>query len=128
MSSNRIEKLRRALKTDRVDALLVASVTNVSYLTGFSGDSSTLLLTPRRALVISDGRYTTQLRQECPDLEAHIRPVGQSMMDGVAEVVAKLGLRRLGVEATSVSLADFEDLRAKLPGVEFKGVRGRVEA
>ena len=45
-TSNRIEKLRKSLKADRADALLVASVTNVSYLTGFTGDDSTFLLTP----------------------------------------------------------------------------------
>ena len=73
-TSNRIEKLRKSLRADRADALLVASVTNVSYLTGFTGDDSTFLLTPTRALVISDGRYTTQLQQECPDLEPERKP------------------------------------------------------
>jgi Xaa-Pro aminopeptidase len=97
-TSNRIEKLRKSLKADRAERLLVASVTNVSYLTGFTGDDSTFLLTPTRALVISDGRYTTQLQQECPDLEIHIRPVGQPMNVGIAEVVGKLGIRRLAFE------------------------------
>ena len=35
----RRERLRAGLKTDRLDALLVASDTNVRYLTGFTGDS-----------------------------------------------------------------------------------------
>src|SRR4051812_6977258 len=56
-TSQRRERVRRALKTDRVDALLVVSVSNVTYLTGFTGDSSALLLTRDRALVISDGRF-----------------------------------------------------------------------
>ena len=51
--------------------------TNVSYLTGFSGDSSVLVLGRQRDLIVSDGRFTTQLAQECPDLEAHIREPGQ---------------------------------------------------
>src|SRR3954470_15998761 len=97
-TSNRIEKLRKSLKADRGDALLVASVTNVSYLTGFTGDDSTFLLTAKRAIVISDGRYTTQLAEECPNLEIHIRPVGQPMTDGIAQVVGKLGLKKLALE------------------------------
>ena len=79
---HRREKLAETFKADRVDALLVATVTNVSYLTGFTGDDSTLLLSRDRAIVVSDGRYTTQLAQECPGLEVHIRPVGQPMIDG----------------------------------------------
>jgi Xaa-Pro aminopeptidase len=127
-TSNRIEKLRKSLKADRADALLVASVTNVSYLTGFTGDDSTFLLTPTRALVISDGRYTTQLQQECPDLEIHIRPVGQPMNGGIAEVVEKLGIRRLAFEGSAVSVADFEAWQEKMPSVSFVAVQNRVEA
>lgn len=126
-TAKRREKLRRTFKADKIDALLVASVTNVSYLTGFSGDDSTFLLTPKRAIVISDGRYTTQLEQECPDLEIHIRPVGQPMNEGVAEIVPKLGIKRLGLEATSLTIADFEELKAKLPAVELAGIKQRVE-
>src|SRR5205807_1316575 len=51
----RRERIRRRLKTDRVDGLLVLSESNVRYLTGFTGDSSALLLTRERVLVISDG-------------------------------------------------------------------------
>jgi Xaa-Pro aminopeptidase len=123
----RREKLKHSLKPDGVDGILVSSVTNVSYLTGFSGDDSTFLLTPKRAIVISDGRYTTQLSEECPDLDIHIRPVGQLMTDGIVEVVGKLGLKRLALEAESVTLAEFEALRNKLLTVELKGVKGRVE-
>ncbi len=127
-TSNRIERLRKSLKADRADALLVASVTNVSYLTGFTGDDSTFLLTPTRALVISDGRYTTQLQQECPDLEIHIRPVGQPMNGGIAEVVEKLGIRQLAFEGSSVSVADLEAWKEKMPSASFVAVHNRVEA
>jgi Xaa-Pro aminopeptidase len=124
----RREKLEPTLKADGVDALLVASVTNVSYLTGFTGDDSTLLFTSKRGIVISDGRYTTQLQGECPDLDIHIRPVGQSMVEAIAEITGKLAIRKLGLESDAVSLADYDELKEKLPSVEMKGVRGRVEA
>jgi Xaa-Pro aminopeptidase len=126
-TAQRLEALRETLQADRVDALLVASVTNVRYLTGFTGDASTLLLTGARALVISDGRYTTQLQQECPDLEIHIRPIGQPMAAGVAEVAGKLGIGRLAFEASAVSVAEFETLQQQLTA-ELVGVQGRVEA
>jgi Xaa-Pro aminopeptidase len=116
------------LKTDRVDGLLVVSVSNVGYLTGFTGDASALLLTRDRTLMISDGRYTTQLAQECPDLEVHIRPIGQELIPGIAAVVEKLGLGRLAFESAFVSAADFLTLKEKLAGVDLRGVTARVEA
>ena len=52
---DRTSHRREKLSDDRsrptaLDALLVASVTNVRYLTGFTGDSSALLLTRDRAV------------------------------------------------------------------------------
>ncbi len=66
---SRKEKLRQNFKSDDLQGLLVSSATNVAYLTGFTGDSSVLLVSRERELMISDGRFTTQIEQECPGLE-----------------------------------------------------------
>ena len=126
-SSKRIEKLRRVFKADRVDLLLVISETNVRYLTGFTGEASVLLLTPDRTWMVSDGRFTTQLEQECPGLELHIRPVGQLLFEVLGEVVDKLGLRRVGYEPSSLTVANFATLRDKAKTVDWVGVAGKVE-
>jgi Xaa-Pro aminopeptidase len=123
----RREKLARALKADQADAFLVSDPTNVRYLTGFSGEDAVLLLARGRAVIVSDGRFMTQLAEECPAVESHIRPVGQTRTEAVAGVVGKLGTRRLAFEAAAVSVAEFEALREKLPSTSFKGVNGRVE-
>lgn len=125
---DRRDQLIRALASDDVDALLVSSPTNVRYLTGFSGEDAMLLVGRSRTVLVSDGRFTTQLEQECPGLEAHIRPQGQLMPEAVAHVVQTLGVRRLGYESAALTMADFEDLRDRLTGVEPRGVRDRVEA
>ena len=59
--SGRRDKLRKLLKKSGAAALLVTSVPNVTYLTGFTGDSSYLLLTQEHQILISDGRYSTQI-------------------------------------------------------------------
>ena len=41
---SRRDRLRKALKKANVDALLVTDFTNVTYLTGFTGDDSYLLV------------------------------------------------------------------------------------
>ena len=57
----RREFLQKTLRSDGCDAILVSSVVNVGYLTGFSGDSTPLLLLPDRTLAISDFRYVEHL-------------------------------------------------------------------
>lgn len=124
----RREALRSRLLTERSAAVLISNVTNVSYLTGFSGDSSTLLLTPDRALIVSDGRYTEQLRRECPEVEAVIRPVGQTMATAIAGVAAGLGLGDLAFEAATLTVAERDAIAEAAPTVALRGVQGWVEA
>ena len=111
-----------------MDGLLVVSESNVRYLTGFTGDSSALVLTRDRAVLVSDGRYVTQLEQECPELEVEVRAIGQPLVQAVAGLVEKLGLARLAFEAAALSAADFLTLKEKLTAVELRAVTGRVEA
>jgi Xaa-Pro aminopeptidase len=126
-TATRRERLRRRLKLDGMEGLLVVSESNVRYLTGFTGDSSALLLTRDRALVVSDGRYLTQLEQECPELEIVLRALGQPLVDALAGVIEKLGLARLAFEAEAMPAAGFLALQEKLKAVELRPVSGRVE-
>jgi Xaa-Pro aminopeptidase len=126
--ARRREKLARGLRSAGLDALLVVAVPNVSYLSGFTGDSSHLIVLRDRAVLVSDGRYEEQLRAECPDLEVVIRPVDRLLVPVVAETVRALGVKRLGVEAAHLSLSDAETLRGALATVGLIGVEGLVES
>ena len=128
LGSRRLEKLRKRLRKDRVDLFLVASETNVRYLSEFTGEASALLISPERALLVSDGRFTTQIAEECPGLEVHVRQVGQLLFDGLGEVIAKFGVRKVGFEPSSLTVAQFETLRSKAKGVEWAPLTGRVES
>jgi Xaa-Pro aminopeptidase len=128
LNARRLEKLRRLIRGEKVDVLLVISEPNVRYLTGFSGEASVLFVTRDRTLLFSDGRFTTQIQQECPGLEVHIRPVGQPLFEGLGEVVDKFGAHRVGFEPAGLSVANFETLKDKAKTVEWVGVSGKVEA
>jgi Xaa-Pro aminopeptidase len=123
----RRETLRSAWNAAEIDALLVSSPSNVFYLTGFSGDSSVLLVSKDRDLIISDGRFTTQLEQECPGLDARIRSPGQDMNAAIADVLGLAGLARVGFEAAHLTVADHEALARAAPRVALVGLTGQVE-
>ena len=125
--SLRLEATMRAVRPAKVDALLVTNFTNVTYLSGFTGDDSALLVMPRRAILISDGRYTTQLQEECPTIEHLIRPVGQPLMVGAGRAASKLGIRRLGFESGSLTVSEKEKLDDEAKSVELVGLLNKVE-
>lgn len=124
----RRERLLSQLSQAGLDGLLVSNPVNVTYLTGFSGDSSYLVLAPQQALLLSDGRFTEQIEEECPGLAAHIRPPSQTLQQAAGEVLKKLGLRSLGYDGAHLTVADFQTLRELAPTVDWKEERGRVEA
>src|SRR5476651_1431863 len=92
----RRDRLRPALAAEGIDALLVTGGHNVTYLTGFTGDSSFVVLTADRVVLVSDPRYLGQLGDECPDIETHIRQVTRKLHEAVGDVLTKLGVHSVG--------------------------------
>ncbi len=125
--SSRLDKLRRALRKTRADAMLVTSFPNVTYLTGFTGDDSYLLVTDRDQVILSDMRYTTQLEEECPGMDVEVRPPGVTMLQLLSRAVRRIGARRLALEADSVSVAFRDQLAGELPKVTLGSTSGVVE-
>jgi Xaa-Pro aminopeptidase len=124
----RRERLARLLPGEGIDALAVTSVVNVTYLAGFSGDSSVLVVTPQRSILVSDPRYVGQIADECPGLETHIRPIAQKLPAAVCEVLVKLGCRNVGFESAAVTVDELEALRGLAPTIAWKPGRDRVES
>ena len=102
--ATRRDKLRHALKKPGVDSLLVTDFTNVTYLTGFTGDDSYLLVHPQGEVVVSDAPHHP-VRGRMPWVDLHIRRPGVSMVKALTKVLKASGIGRMGVEADSMTLS-----------------------
>ena len=58
----RIKDLRVELKKSSIEAFLVTNETNVTYLSGFTGGDSVLLITPDTQFFLTDSRYTEEAK------------------------------------------------------------------
>ena len=94
-----------------VALLAISNPVSVTYLTGFTGDSTWLLLSKQKTLLVSDGRYEVQLAEECPGLDVHIRPPDRTIVTAVGELIDKLAPGTVGVEGSHLTLADAQKLR-----------------
>jgi Xaa-Pro aminopeptidase len=122
---DRRDKARALLGGLGVDGLLVLKPVNVRYLTGFSGSNGQLVL-GADDVFLTDPRYEEQSSHECPDIRREIyatsaKQIGESagMFGSLASVIGSLGIRKLGVEATSTSLAAARAIRNALPSIEL---------
>jgi Xaa-Pro aminopeptidase len=120
--------LFRDQKADGLDCLLISHPTNIRYLTGFTGSSAFVVVTPKSCLILSDGRYEQQLAEECPDLDVHIRPHNVLQLDDLATQLNKHGNRIVGFEATQMTVATLEQLKDKATKSTFVSTQGKVEA
>jgi len=123
-------KLREAVFGDKSppDALLIVGAGNLFYLTGFTGSSGALLLTPDAERFLTGGTYATQAQGEVADIPIVVCPVLKEFGETVAEIAQELGVRTLGVE-NSVSLAWLQGMRKPMrkARIRLKPVGAPVE-
>lgn len=117
--SGRLRALRRLLR--EVDGFLVTDMTNVRYLTGFTGTSGFVLLTREGGFFVTDFRYALQAEEEVTGLDTVIER--RAMPAAVKALVRRAGVRRLGVEDT-ISLRLHGSLSEK--GLRLKAFRDPV--
>lgn len=109
----RLAALADGLTAAHVDGLLVTSLANIRYLTGFSGSSGLLFVTQRDAVFITDFRYQTQVRDEIGDL-ARIGIEAQSLWTGLWNHLAQIpNVTVAGFESAHLLHRDFQRLLEK---------------
>lgn len=120
--------LTQTLKRHGVDTFLVTAPVNVTYLTGFTGEESYFAFVPKREILVSDARFDEQIKEECPDLEIHIRPHTRTTLEAAVEVLTKSGAKSVGVEGNRLTLDELEHLKTLAPKLTFVPLGGTVEA
>jgi Xaa-Pro aminopeptidase len=105
--AGRGQRLRGRLAGVEVDALLVTNLTNIRYLTGFTGSAALLLVSDGGLTFVTDGRYGQQAEAQllAARVDATIEVSGTGQKDLVTGTVGAAGVARLGLEADAVTWA-----------------------
>ncbi len=95
----RCAKLAERIAAEQLDALLVSSLPNIAYLSGFTGSTAFVLLTPTERYFITDGRYTVQVAQEVDPSFTAIDNTNRKLLEDVLpSIAASTGWQRIGFE------------------------------
>src|SRR5262245_36098972 len=122
----RRERLTALLREEDLEACLISSPVNVRYLTGFTGESSPLIVGRQRSVLVSDPRFTEQIAEECPGLDTHIRTPSQTVTFAAGLALRNLGFLSVGFESHQMTVAEHEVLCDDLPTLQWKGAADRV--
>jgi Xaa-Pro aminopeptidase len=125
--AQRRRKVVRQLKRRELDCLLLTHPANWYYLTGFTGESGVLAVSGGRSTLITDGRFTTQAKEESPAIQVRLQ--NGALYTCVGEWLKQSGIRRIGFDPEQWTVAQLGALR-KASGVKCKTkeARGIVES
>ena len=107
------------------DAVLIFGLSSIRYFSGFSGSNALLWIDgsdAARDVLITDGRYTTQARGECPGLTIDIQSSRGSA--ALCATAAERGLHAdtLGVDGEFLNWLDYQEIAAWLNTENSGGV------
>lgn len=116
------DRLERQLVERELDRMLVTDLTNVRYLTGFTGTNGACICGNGLRLFLTDFRYTERAAAEVEGWET--ATVAADWLKGIAERLEG----RVGFEDDHMSVRLLEKLKGKLAeGVEMVAAGGAVE-
>ena len=122
MMQSRLATFVAKLPEREVDAILVSGAENRRYLSGFSGSAGYLFITPERAHLATDFRYTEQATAQAPHFNVEQVRVG---WDWLIAQLKDSGAKKVGFEGQAMTVATYNSLMnaisedSDLSGIEF---------
>jgi Xaa-Pro aminopeptidase len=123
----RRDRLRRLVQKSDADAILVTNHINVRYLTGFTGDSSYLLVRRDGEVLLSDFRFQTEIADDCPGMDAIVRGQGTSMLEIIGKAAKQAKLQTLAIEAHDMTVALHARIAEALDPIQLIATTALVE-
>ncbi|MEO8131960.1 MAG: Xaa-Pro peptidase family protein, partial [Bryobacteraceae bacterium] len=124
-----LEQRRRAVQTalaeHKVDALLVSSLANVRYLTGYAGSNGLALVIPSETHFFTDPRYAIEASQT---ITCKLHIAKRPLIEDVAAIIQRKKLKKIGFEPAWLNLEQHQKLKNLLAkGVSLQPLPGVVE-
>ncbi len=117
MTTQRLEKLRAQFGALNIGAFVITFQPHLRYMSGFSGSSGIGILTSDAAVLLTDGRYASQVKDEVTGWKIHI------VRGGLFEEVAKRRIlspgTRAGFDGNTLLYNEFIQIRKLFPRVKF---------
>jgi Xaa-Pro aminopeptidase len=122
MTTTRADRLAEAVRERGLDALLVTSLPNLRWVTGFTGTNGACVIGPDVRLFFTDFRYVEQAAEQVQGFDQL-----RAGRDLLGDVGARLS-GRVGFEDASLSVRSHARLVEAAAEAELLGASGTVEA
>lgn len=125
---NHMNRIAAKLPELGVDAVVITSAPGEFYAIGFHGEGLALV-TREGNFYSTDSRYIEAVNNQVTDCEITMISNGASHLEVAAKRCAELGLKKIGFEEQTMSVASYNEMKEKFPeGTEFVGVSETLTA
>jgi Xaa-Pro aminopeptidase len=121
----RLTKLREALTTEGLDAILITQPENRRYLSGFTGSTGVLLISQDQAVLATDFRYYEQVEKQAPDFR--LAKVTARFETLLPELIQQVGAKAVGFESAHLTVDQHQKWQEVAEGFELVPTRELVE-
>lgn len=117
---DRIKTLQYALNKKNVQSLLITSAPNLRYFANFEDTKGYLLVTRKKAVFMTDFRYT-EAAKKCVPKNVSVFDVGRKM-ENFKKLIEKYKIKTVGIEDDHMTLLQYKSLKKLSKGVKFKKI------
>lgn len=122
---NRQAKLKAVLEQKNLDGILINRLSNVRYMSGFTGSAGSCIITPNNNYFITDGRYTEQSKNEVKGFERFI-DYGTHIEIAERNDLIPNGLN-IAFESDFLPVSAYDQLNKLFPKVNWESTKMIVE-
>ena len=123
--TNRINTLNEKISSKNLDGMYITNLTNVRYLTGFTGSAGSMLIINNEKHFFTDGRYIEQSKTQVTNCKIHI--VGGAHFKAIENQKLIKNNCKIGFESDHMSVTFFDHLSRLINNVEWVKCNGIIE-
>ncbi|NQW29114.1 MAG: aminopeptidase P family protein [Ignavibacteria bacterium] len=100
----RLDQLRKSMKSNEIDGLVITSLSSIRYLFGFSGSHATVIVTKKNVHFFTNDLYTIQVQKELysvPGMKVHIT---RDVWTTCKELKIASTLKRVGFNSSVITV------------------------
>ena len=116
--SKRQKDLRMVLDERGLDGMLITNLTNVRYISGFTGSAASCLITPEGQYFVTDGRYIEQSKAQVKGFERFIDM--NSHLSQIKDNNLNPNGFKLAFEGDHMSYALYENMISMFPNTKWE--------
>lgn len=108
--------IQKLIADQKLDAILVSSVANIMYVTGYAGFSQIereayLLLTNKKTYLFTDGRYSEAVKEHIPHIQLIESSTANPFHSNLLQIIQKEAIGGMGFEENDISVREYKQIK-----------------